>query len=211
MNDTSMMVFSGNANLALSDGIVKKLNMRLGMATVGRFGDGEIAVEIEENVRGKDVFVIQPTCSPTNENLMEFLLADNYKAVTISIHERGIFPGTGKESETGNYYNFPLGAGATDKELLEAVDSFIGIVGARERIWDWTPDILFITCGADGHEEDPLTGLKYTVEGYIEVARRVRDRFRDIPILVGGAGGYLPDSRTPEIWSKFVAELARFN
>ncbi|MDD1642551.1 MAG: ribose-phosphate diphosphokinase [Methylococcaceae bacterium] len=74
MNDTSMMVFSGNANLALSDGIVKKLNMRLGMAAVGRFSDGEIAVEIEENVRGKDVFVIQPTCSPTNENLMELLV-----------------------------------------------------------------------------------------------------------------------------------------
>src|SRR5512137_754880 len=74
MNDTSMMVFSGNANLALSDGIVKKLNMRLGMATVGRFSDGEVAVEIEENVRGRDVFVIQPTCSPTNENLMELLV-----------------------------------------------------------------------------------------------------------------------------------------
>ena len=74
MNDTSMMVFSGNANLALSDGIVKKLNMRLGMAAVGRFSDGEVAVEIEENVRGKDVFIIQPTCSPTNENLMELLV-----------------------------------------------------------------------------------------------------------------------------------------
>ena len=74
MNDTSMMVFSGNANLDLSEGIVKKLNMRLGMAAVGRFSDGEIAVEIEENVRGKDVFVIQSTCSPTNENLMELLV-----------------------------------------------------------------------------------------------------------------------------------------
>jgi ribose-phosphate pyrophosphokinase len=74
MNDTSMMVFSGNANLELSEGIVKKLNMRLGMAAVGRFSDGEIAVEIQENVRGKDVFVIQPTCSPTNENLMELLV-----------------------------------------------------------------------------------------------------------------------------------------
>lgn len=74
MNDTAMMVFSGNANLELSEGIVKKLNMRLGMATVGRFSDGEIAVEIQENVRGKDVFVIQPTCSPTNENLMELLV-----------------------------------------------------------------------------------------------------------------------------------------
>ena len=74
MSDTAMMVFSGNANLALSEGIVKKLNMRLGMATVDRFSDGEIAVEIEENVRAKDVFVIQPTCSPTNENLMELLV-----------------------------------------------------------------------------------------------------------------------------------------
>lgn len=74
MNDTSMMVFSGNANLALSYGIVKKLNMRLGMAAVGRFSDGELAVEIEENVRGKDVFIIQPTCSPTNDNLMELLV-----------------------------------------------------------------------------------------------------------------------------------------
>jgi ribose-phosphate pyrophosphokinase len=74
MSDTAVMVFSGNANLALSEGIVKKLNMRLGMAAVGRFSDGEIAVEIQENVRGKDVFVIQPTCSPTNENLMELLV-----------------------------------------------------------------------------------------------------------------------------------------
>ncbi len=85
MNDTSMMVFSGNANLALSEGIVKKLNMRLGMATVGRFSDGEIAVEIEENVRGKDVFVIQPTCSPTNENLMELLvMIDAFKRASAS-------------------------------------------------------------------------------------------------------------------------------
>ena len=74
MSDTVMMVFSGNANIPLSEGIVKKLNMRLGMATVGRFSDGEVAVEIEENVRGKDVFVIQPTCSPTNENIMELLV-----------------------------------------------------------------------------------------------------------------------------------------
>jgi ribose-phosphate pyrophosphokinase len=74
MSDATMMVFSGNANRPLSEGIVKKLNMRLGMATVGRFSDGEVVVEIEENVRGKDVFVIQPTCSPTNENLMELLI-----------------------------------------------------------------------------------------------------------------------------------------
>jgi ribose-phosphate pyrophosphokinase len=74
MNEAAMMVFSGNANLALSEGIVRKLNMRLGLATVGRFSDGEVAIEIGENVRGKDVFVIQPTCSPNNDNLMELLV-----------------------------------------------------------------------------------------------------------------------------------------
>lgn len=74
MQDTSMMVFSGNANRALSEGIVRKLNMRLGRATVGRFSDGEINVEIEENIRGKDVFVIQSTCPPANEHLMELLV-----------------------------------------------------------------------------------------------------------------------------------------
>lgn len=74
MSDVTLMVFSGNANLELSKGIVRRLNMRLGMASVGRFSDGEVAVEIEENVRGKDVFIVQPTCSPTNENLMELLV-----------------------------------------------------------------------------------------------------------------------------------------
>jgi ribose-phosphate pyrophosphokinase len=74
MLDSSFMVFSGNANPALAEGIVHKLNMRLGMASVGRFSDGEIAVEIEENVRGREVFVVQPTCAPINENLVELLI-----------------------------------------------------------------------------------------------------------------------------------------
>ena len=74
MTDSTFMVFSGNANAVLAEGIVRKLNMRLGMASVGRFSDGEIAVEIEENVRGREVFLVQPTCAPINENLMELLI-----------------------------------------------------------------------------------------------------------------------------------------
>lgn len=74
MSDASFMVFSGNANSSLAEGIVRKLNMRLGMVEVGRFSDGEIAVEIEENVRGREVFLVQPTCAPINENLMELLI-----------------------------------------------------------------------------------------------------------------------------------------
>ncbi len=69
-----MMVFSGNANPQLAQAIVSRLQMPLGKAVVGKFSDGESMVEIMENVRGKDVFVVQPTCVPTNDNLMELLV-----------------------------------------------------------------------------------------------------------------------------------------
>ncbi|MBT3335836.1 MAG: ribose-phosphate pyrophosphokinase-like domain-containing protein, partial [Methylococcales bacterium] len=74
MDDTSFMVFSGNANKKLAEGVVRRLSMRLGMASVGRFSDGEVTVEIEENVRGREVFVVQSTNAPTDENLMELLV-----------------------------------------------------------------------------------------------------------------------------------------
>ncbi len=70
----SLMVFTGNANPKLAEEVARSLNIRLGRATVGRFSDGEAAVEILENVRGKDVFVLQSTCMPTNDNLMEVML-----------------------------------------------------------------------------------------------------------------------------------------
>lgn len=69
-----MMVFTGNANPKLAEDVVRKLNLRLGKAIVGRFSDGEVMVEILENVRGKDVFVLQSTCTPTNDNLMEVMV-----------------------------------------------------------------------------------------------------------------------------------------
>ncbi|HXH04610.1 MAG TPA: ribose-phosphate diphosphokinase [Candidatus Competibacteraceae bacterium] len=69
-----MMVFAGNAHPQLSQDIVTHLQLPLGKAVVGRFSDGEVMVEIMENVRGKDVFIVQPTCYPTNDNLMELLV-----------------------------------------------------------------------------------------------------------------------------------------
>ncbi len=74
MSDTGMMVFTGNANRQLSEDIVNHLGMPLGGAITGRFSDGEVMVEIMENVRGKDVFIVQSTCTPTNDNLMELLV-----------------------------------------------------------------------------------------------------------------------------------------
>lgn len=70
----SLMVFTGNANPKLASDVVRRLGISLGSATVGRFSDGEVNVELLENVRGKDVFILQPTCAPTNENLMEMLV-----------------------------------------------------------------------------------------------------------------------------------------
>ena len=74
MSDSSMMVFTGNANTQLAQSVAGYLNISLGKATVGTFSDGESSVEIMENVRGRDVFLIQPTCAPTNDNLMELLV-----------------------------------------------------------------------------------------------------------------------------------------
>ena len=70
----SLMVFTGNANPKLAADVVKRLNISLGRANVGRFSDGETTVEIQQNVRGREVFVLQSTCAPTNDNLMELLV-----------------------------------------------------------------------------------------------------------------------------------------
>jgi len=71
---SKMMVFTGNANPELAKQVVDNLRLPMGNAKVDKFSDGEITVEINENVRGKDVFIIQPTCAPTNDNLMELIV-----------------------------------------------------------------------------------------------------------------------------------------
>ncbi len=73
-HSSDFLVFTGNANPALAAEIASHLNISLGAADVGRFSDGEVTVEIKQNVRARDVFVVQSTCAPTNENLMELLI-----------------------------------------------------------------------------------------------------------------------------------------
>ena len=68
------LLFTGNANPLLAQEIARHLNIELGQASVSRFSDGEVTVEIRQNVRARDVFVVQPTCAPTNENVMELLI-----------------------------------------------------------------------------------------------------------------------------------------
>ncbi|MCF7221858.1 ribose-phosphate diphosphokinase [Marilutibacter chinensis] len=84
-SDRNLLVFSGNANRPLAEAVCRELGIRLGKALVGRFSDGEVQVEIEENVRRQEVFVIQPTCAPSAENLVELLvLVDALKRASAS-------------------------------------------------------------------------------------------------------------------------------
>ena len=85
MDAISTMIFSGNAHPALARDIAFHLNLPLGRIAISRFSDGEINVEIMENVRGRDVFLVQPTCPPVNENLMELLImADACQRASVS-------------------------------------------------------------------------------------------------------------------------------
>ena len=124
MSDTSLMVFSGNANTELANGITKKLSMRLGMATVGRFSDGEVAVEIEENVRGKDVFIIQSTCAPTNENLMELLVMIDALKRASALRITAVMPyyGYSRQDRRSRSARVPISA--------KLVANMIGVAGA---------------------------------------------------------------------------------
>ena len=87
-----MMVFAGNANLPLAHDIVAHLNLPLGKAVVDRFSDGEVMVELMENVRGRDVFIVQPTCTPTNDNLMELLVMADALRRSSAIRVTAVIP-----------------------------------------------------------------------------------------------------------------------
>ena len=85
MSKQNLLVFTGNANRPLALAVCRQLGIPLGKALVGQFSDGECQIEIEENVRGQDVFVIQPTCAPTAENFMELLvLIDALKRASVA-------------------------------------------------------------------------------------------------------------------------------
>ena len=82
---TSLMIFAGNANLKLANDIARELGVPMGKAVVDRFSDGEVAVEIMENIRGRDIYLIQPTCAPTADNFVELLvLVDALKRASAS-------------------------------------------------------------------------------------------------------------------------------
>jgi acetoin utilization protein AcuC len=132
----------------------------------------------------------------------EALTRRNPNVLTFSVHEGGIFPGTGlTDDKQHNVYNDPLPQLSGGGHLLNAVDRFIEVGDPFE------PTMLFIAGGADGHWRDPLSSLLYSLEDYEEAMWRVRMTFTSLPILFGGAGGYQPDGGTPLSWAAMIRGL----
>lgn len=92
MKNRNMMIFSGQANVPLAEEIAQHLHMTLGNCAVGQFSDGETQVEILDNVRGHDVFVLQPTCAPTNDNLMELILMSDALMRSSAVRITAVIP-----------------------------------------------------------------------------------------------------------------------
>ena len=167
------------------------------------FNDLALAADIATKDYGLKVAILD--IDAHHGDGVENLTRDNPDVLTFSIHESGIFPGTGNEDDLEkNVFNFPLTteSGKGEKALLAGVNKFVPIARA------FKPDLLFITSGADGLTEDPLTQLQYTVKGYADAAALIRTSFPRTPILMGGAGGYLPDDGTPAVWAAVAEQLA---
>lgn len=134
----------------------------------------------------------------------EELLQADMRVQTFSVHDRTIFPGTGHDDDWDSHvFNVPLVAGSGDEELMDAVGFFTAVADA------FRPDLIFIAMGADGYDDDPLSSLRYSLEGMERAVRYVRRAFRTTPILLGGAGGYLPDTVTPEAWARMAVAAAQ--
>jgi acetoin utilization protein AcuC len=172
------------------------------------FADFALAADIATKDHGLKVAILD--IDAHHGDGTENLTADNPMVLTYSVHEKGIFPGTGNESQPEKLvFNAPLVTKQSERDLGKGDDALIHAVSDFiQKANEFKPDLIFIACGADGHREDPLSSLEYSVAGYSSVAKLIRKHYSDTPILMGGAGGYLPDTRTPEVWAGFAAGLA---
>ena len=171
------------------------------------FADFALAADVVTKDFGKKVAILD--IDAHHGDGTENLTAENPEVLTFSIHEKGIFPGTGNQSDPEkNIYNYPLvsneeghNSGKDNQALHSGVEEFCRLADR------FKPNLIFIACGADGLHDDPLTGLVYTVEGYAKAMKRIREAYPVTPILFGGAGGYLPDDGTPTVWAESALAL----
>ena len=111
-HEATMSVFTGGANRALAGKIAGEIGLPLGRATVGRFSDGEVQVEIHDNVRGRDVFIVQPTCAPTNDHLVELLIMIDALHRASAGRITAVIPyfGYGRQDRRAHYMRVPISA-----------------------------------------------------------------------------------------------------
>ena len=138
----------------------------------------------------------------------ENLCADNPNIMTFSIHENGIFPGTGHSNDPEKHiYNRPLDPDFSDRVLFDDERLVLAGIEFQQLAADFGADLIFIAAGADGHYSDPLSSLRYSAGAVLKTMGHLRNRFDRTPVLMGGAGGYQPDGGTPEMWAHAVQGL----
>ena len=115
----SMAIFTGNANPHLAENVANEIGITLGDATVSNFSDGEVQVEINENVRGKDVFIIQPTCAPANDHLMELVIMIDALHRASASRLTAVIPyfGYARQDRRAHYARVPISAKAVANVL----------------------------------------------------------------------------------------------
>ena len=150
-----------------------------------------IAIATQKLVNeGKKVFILD--IDGHHGDGTQQIFYDSDQVLFCSIHQQYVYPGTGETHETGEgagigyTMNFPLSQGSGDRELLEAVDAAI------QRATDFKPDVVGVSAGFDGYIEDRLLGLKYTLDGYFQVGRRLGQSFDHVFAVL--EGGYHQDN-----------------
>ena len=194
---SEMMIFTGNANRPLAEKVVAHLDMELGKATVGHFSDGEIIVEILENVRGQDVFVMQPTCPPVNNNLMELIIIADALRRASAKRITAVVPyfGYGRQDRRIRSSRVPITARVVaDMMTAVGISRVLTVDLHADQIQGFfdipvdnvyaTPEILNdIKTKAINKENDPLIVVSPDVGGVVR-ARAIAKRLNDADIAI---------------------------
>ena len=194
MSTPSLMIFTGNANPELAHAIAGHLGVPMGKANVGRFSDGEVMVEIVENVRARDIFVIQPTCQPAAENFMELLvMVDALKRASAG-RVTAILPyfGYARQDRRPRSSRVPITAKVAAK--------MIGVVG--------TDRVVTVDLHADqiqGFFDIPVDNLYASPIFALDIKTQFKDAVQDVMIVSPDVGGV---ARARELAKRINAPLS---
>lgn len=193
VQQSRLMIFTGNANPRLAQAIANYLTIPLGKATVERFSDGEIQVEIEDHVRGRDAFVIQPTCAPTNDNLMELLIMSDALRRSSASRTTAVIPYFGyARQDRRTKARTPISA-----KLVANM-----IVGAGiERVL--TMDLH--AAQIQGFFDIPVDNLYASPLFALDIMKQFADRLSDVMVISPDVGGV---ARARELAKRINAPLA---